>query len=125
MEQSLPNGFALSWLLTSLRGGKYKLRTLWTLRDSPQRYGSIRRSLEEGCPGQAITQRVLSRELKELAARGLVRRRESSGDPLRVDYALTDLGASMMPIIISIIAWGHTGAHECALAASLEPVRQS
>jgi DNA-binding HxlR family transcriptional regulator len=94
-----------------IAGGKYKLRTLWTLRNGPRRYGEIRRSLVTGSQGKPITPRILSRELKELAARGLIERTEYPGVPPRVDYRLTELGRTLLPIIDAVIAWGFTGSH--------------
>jgi len=94
-----------------IAGGKYKLRTLWTLRNGPRRYGEIRRSLVTGCQGRPIMPRILSRELKDLAARGLVERTEYPGVPPRVDYRLTELGRTLLPIIDAVIAWGFSGSH--------------
>lgn len=94
-----------------IAGGKYKLRALWSLRNGPRRYGEIRRSLVTGCQGDPVTPRVLSRELKDLAARGLVERTEYPGVPPRVDYRLTELALTVLPIINAIIDWGFTGGH--------------
>ena len=65
-------------------GGKYKLRTLWTLICGPRRYGDIRRSLATACQGRPVSARVLSRELKELERRALIRRTQYPGKPLKV-----------------------------------------
>lgn len=94
-----------------IAGGKYKLRALWILRNGARRYGEIRRSLVTGCQGRPITPRILSRELKDLAARGLVERTEYPGVPPRVDYRLTELGRTLLPIVDAVIAWGFTGSH--------------
>jgi DNA-binding HxlR family transcriptional regulator len=94
-----------------IAGGKYKLRALWTLRNGPRRYGELRRSLVTGCQGDPVTPRVLSRELKDLAARRLIERTEYPGVPPRVDYRLTELGRGLLPIIDTINAWGFSGGH--------------
>ncbi len=104
-----------------IAGGKYKLRALWVLGRGVSRYGEIRRSLVVACQGKAVTPRILSRELKELAARGLVERTEWPGVPPKVEYALTDLGRSLLPIIDEIIRWGLAGSHEAILAAAVAP----
>ena len=93
-------------------GGRYKLRTLWTLTAGTRRYGEIRQSLVIACQGKPVTPRILSRELKELQRRGLIQRKEYRGVPPKVEYSLTDLGSRLIPVIDQIIAWGHTGAHE-------------
>jgi DNA-binding HxlR family transcriptional regulator len=89
-------------------GGKYKLRLLYALSAGPRRYGELRRSLVEATLGEAPTPRILSRELKDLAARGLVTRTEHPGVPPKVEYALTDLGESLQPLIREIGRWGVT-----------------
>jgi len=53
--------------------GKYKVRILWDLKDGARRYGEIRSGLLRGGDGSSeIAPRVLSRELKALAAAGLI-----------------------------------------------------
>src|SRR5689334_10353929 len=99
-------------------GGKYKLRTLWTLIDGPKRYGEIRQSLVVACQGKPVTPRILSRELKELQARKLITRKQYPVVPPKVEYTLTELGARLTPVIRHIIGWGLTGAHEDIIAAS-------
>jgi len=108
-----------------IAGGKYKLRSLWTLRNGARRYGEIRRSLVTGTQGKPVTPRILSRELKDLAARGLVQRTEYPGVPPRVDYRLTELGRTLLPIIDAIIAWGFTGAHVQILPEARPPSGQA
>jgi DNA-binding HxlR family transcriptional regulator len=110
-----------------IAGGKYKLRTLWVLLKGPRRYGEIRRSLVTACQGKAVTPRILSRELKELEQRGLVRRKQYPVVPPKVEYTLTELGLRLAPVIRQIIKWGHTGAHEASFgsraSAPLERVK--
>jgi DNA-binding HxlR family transcriptional regulator len=93
-------------------GGKYKLRILWALSQRPRRYGEIRRSLERGTLGKPVTPRVLSRELKELQARGLIHREQVCTVPLQVTYTLTERGRGLLPVLEAIVDWGLTGAHE-------------
>jgi DNA-binding HxlR family transcriptional regulator len=57
--------------------GKYKLRLLWDLQNGPRRYGELKSGLLRGTEEtKEIAQRVLSRELKALAASGLIARRD-------------------------------------------------
>ena len=87
--------------------GKYKVRILWDLKDGARRYGEIRSGLLRGGDGSAeIAPRVLSRELKALATAGLIDRRDYDTVPPKVDYRLTPMGRSFMPIIDSIRKWG-------------------
>jgi DNA-binding HxlR family transcriptional regulator len=87
--------------------GKYKTRILWDLKDAPQRYGEIRTGLLRGAAGSPeISPRVLSRELKALAAAGLVTRKDYGVVPPKVEYRLTRSGQSFIPIIAAIRKWG-------------------
>jgi DNA-binding HxlR family transcriptional regulator len=88
--------------------GKYKIRILWDLKDGARRYGEIRSGLLRGGDGSAeIAPRVLSRELKALAAFGLVQRKDYGTVPPKVDYRLTPAGRSFVPVIDAIRKWGH------------------
>jgi DNA-binding HxlR family transcriptional regulator len=93
-------------------GGKYKLRILWVLIKRPHRYGEIRASLLKGTLGKPVTPRVLSRELKELQQRGLIRRKQYDVVPPKVEYSLTEQGRGLQPVLEAIVDWGLTGAHE-------------
>jgi DNA-binding HxlR family transcriptional regulator len=87
--------------------GKYKIRILWDLKDGPRRYGEIRASLLSGAAAtKEIAPRVLSRELKALAAAGLIARKDYAVVPPKVEYRLTEAGASFAPIIATIREWG-------------------
>lgn len=86
--------------------GKYKLRILWELRGGTRRFGEIRRSLAFGTGGGAITARVLSRELKAMVELGLLIRKDHQTVPPHVDYALSPLGRSLLPVIETMHRWG-------------------
>lgn len=87
--------------------GKYKIRILWDLKDGPRRYGEIKHGLLTGNSGsKEITPRVLSRELKELTALGLIERRDYRTVPPKVEYSLSPEGQSMIPVISVIAKWG-------------------
>jgi DNA-binding HxlR family transcriptional regulator len=87
--------------------GKYKIRILWDLKDGPLRYGEIKSGLLRGAVGsQEIAPRVLSRELKALANIGLIDRKDYGVVPPKVDYRLTRMGQSFIPVISVIQKWG-------------------
>jgi len=87
--------------------GKYKLRIIWALQDGPRRYGEIKKGLLRDIEGsQESAPRVLSRELKTLAAFGLIKRTDYQVVPPKVEYSLTQLGQSLLPIITPMIEWG-------------------
>lgn len=87
--------------------GKYKLRILWDLKEGPRRYGEIRKQLLRGLPGtKAVTPRVLSGELKNLVKFGLLQRADLGGLPKSVEYGLSPLGKSLVPVISVMHKWG-------------------
>ncbi len=97
-------------------GGKYKMRILWELRDGSRRYGELRRSAIVAARGTPVTPRVLSRELKELHALGLINRKQYPVVPPKVEYSLTNFGKSLLPVIKQIVKWGLVGARKFAAA---------
>jgi DNA-binding HxlR family transcriptional regulator len=87
--------------------GKYKLRIIWALKHGPRRYGEIKKGLLRDISGsQQIAPRVLSRELKTLPAFGLIERTDYQVVPPKVEYSLTAVGQSLLPIIEPMIEWG-------------------
>ncbi len=91
-----------------IMNGKYKLRILWDLQDGPHRYGEIKKGLlrDRSDSQEKIAPRVLSRELKALAALDLIERTEYQVVPPKVEYTLTPLGRSLLPIIGQMVEWG-------------------
>lgn len=113
MGSTSPRDVAISKAKFSANGlpeiirAKYKLRILWNLQDGPMRFGEIRKRLSLGAVnGKVIAPRVLSRELKSLAELGMVHRKAYNVIPPRVEYRLTALGRSLLPIISKILEWG-------------------
>lgn len=56
----------------------------------------------------AATPRVVDMQLKELESYGIVCKKVHKGFPLHVDYSLTDMGKSLLPVIVSMDQWGAT-----------------
>jgi DNA-binding HxlR family transcriptional regulator len=97
--------------------GKYKLRIIWDLQGGPRRYGEIRSGLLRGASGSSeIAPRVLSRELKALAASGLVDRKDYGVVPPKVEYRLTRKGRSFVPVIAVIRDWGDKHLEQASAA---------
>ena len=72
-------------------GGKWKPHILLKIKDTPLRFGAIQEKLP------AISQKMLTRQLRALEADRLISRTEYPGMPLRVEYALTERGADRYP----------------------------
>lgn len=84
----------------SLIDGKWKCVILFQLRHGTLRFNEIRRRV----PG--VTQRMLTNQLRELEADGLIRRRVYAEVPPRVEYSLSPLGRSMEPVLVALKEWG-------------------
>lgn len=80
--------------------GKWKGVLLYHLQHGSLRFGELGRRLP------ALTQRVLTRQLREMEADGLILRTIHAQVPPRVDYSLTPLGQSLLPIINGLKEWG-------------------
>lgn len=83
----------------SLLSGKWKLEILWLLHQRLHRFGELRRAI----PG--ITQHMLTAQLRELEADGLVTRTVFAEVPPRVEYAITDKALGLGPTIAALMAW--------------------
>jgi DNA-binding HxlR family transcriptional regulator len=103
--------------------GKYKLRILWDLKGGPLRYGEVKSGLLRGVEGSPeISPRVLSRELKALAASGLITRKDHGVVPPKVEYRLTRVGRTLIPVIGEIRKWGGRHLREAGPSAAGERV---
>jgi DNA-binding HxlR family transcriptional regulator len=81
-------------------GGKWKIRILFSLLQSKKiRFGKLKKELK------TITQQMLSKQLKELEADGIVNRKVIQIMPPKVEYSLTEFGLSVMPILRSFSEW--------------------
>lgn len=84
----------------TLIGDKWKVLILRDLRGGTKRFGELRRSLS------GISQKVLTSNLRDMESSGLISREVFPEVPPRVEYALTDLGESMTPILDAMASWG-------------------
>jgi DNA-binding HxlR family transcriptional regulator len=80
--------------------GRWKLLILRDLIDGQQRFSDLQRSL------RGVSQKVLTAQLRELEADGVVQRTVHAQVPPRVDYALTRLGDELIPVLESLHAFG-------------------
>ncbi len=86
----------------SIIGGKWKPIVLNCLGDKTMRFGKLNQLMP------AISNKVLSKELKDLENLGLIERIEFDEIPSRVEYKLTDSGLSLMPILSEVANWGNS-----------------
>ncbi|NEX93139.1 helix-turn-helix domain-containing protein [Caulobacter sp. 17J65-9] len=93
-----------------LIGGKWKGVILYHLQDGRLRFNELRRKLG------AITQRMLTKQLRELEEAGLVIRTVYAEVPPRVEYRLSPAGESLAPVIAALKAWGQAHISDGKLA---------
>lgn len=81
--------------------GKWKMHILfWLWKNPVLRYGELKKSMGK------VTDKMLSSQLKELEKDGIILRKEYPQIPPKVEYSLTPLGQSMMPILSALCKWG-------------------
>jgi DNA-binding HxlR family transcriptional regulator len=83
-----------------LIGNKWKLLILRNLQQRPWRFNELRRSLE------GISQKVLTDSLRSMEEDGIITRTVYPEVPPRVEYALSEMGESMGPILTAMREWG-------------------
>ncbi|SFU21269.1 helix-turn-helix domain-containing protein [Mesorhizobium sp. YR577] len=98
--------------------GKWKSIVLFHLLSGTLRFNEIRRHIAN------VTPRMLTNQLRELEADGLIARKIYAQVPPKVEYSLSPLGRSMEPILLALKDWGdenidlygkpHTRQNACA-----------
>lgn len=86
---------------------------LVALAEQPKRYGELHQTV------QGISQKMLTQSLRLLERDGLVTRTVTASVPVRVDYAITPLGRSLVPVMAAIKEWAEYHVDE-VLAARRE-----
>ena len=81
-------------------GGKYKALILWHLVDGTRRFGELRKLIPQA------TQKMLTQQLRELESDNLISREVFPVVPPKVEYSLTNLGASLKPVLDAMRDWG-------------------
>ena len=81
-------------------GGKWKPIILFLISKGANRVGILQRGIE------GISKQMLTKQLRELEADGILERKIYAEIPPRVEYFITDLGASLMSIIVTMKNWG-------------------
>ncbi len=87
-----------------LIGGKWKAVILFRLMEGTKRFNELRRLMPN------VTQRMLTNQLRELEADGIVHREVYPQVPPKVEYSLTSLGETLSPLLLTLKDWGETHA---------------
>ena len=92
--------FHIFHIFQNILSGKWKITILWYISEYEiQRFGELRRRLGD------ITQSTLTKQLRELEQDGFISRYVYQEVPPKVEYSLTDLGKSFVPILQDMKKW--------------------
>ncbi len=103
--ETAPKKYRYSWGIEAtldVIGGKWKPLVIYQLKDGTLRFSQILNRVQP-----RITQRMLTKELRELENDGLVTRKVYPQVPPKVEYSLTETGQSLMPILDQLCDWGY------------------
>jgi DNA-binding HxlR family transcriptional regulator len=82
-------------------GGRWKVPILWHLLGGTLRFSELKRALPQ------ITQKMLTQQLRELERDGVVQRKVYPQVPPKVEYSVTERGASLKPVVEAMCRWAH------------------
>lgn len=101
-------------------GGTWKVPILFHLARAggPLRFSALRRVLV------GVSQKVLTQQLRELEGAGAVSRKVFAEVPPRVEYDLTDLGRSLLPVVNAMVDWGKAHVRQAAACSTEAPARR-
>jgi DNA-binding HxlR family transcriptional regulator len=85
---------------------KWVTLVLTALADGPQRYSDLARRIA------GVSQKMLTQTLRQLERDGLVTRTITPSVPVRVDYELTPLGETILPVVVAIKQWSEAHISE-------------
>ena len=83
-----------------LIGGKYKALILWHLSEKTLRFSELNKLIP------TATAKMLTQQLRELESNNLLNREVFPVIPPKVEYSLTELGRSFMPVLVAMRDWG-------------------
>ena len=83
-----------------LIGDKWKVLILRDLMSGTKRFGELKKSIGH------VSQKVLTAQLRDMEAKGLVSRKVYAEVPPRVEYSLTETGESLRPVLDAMNVWG-------------------
>lgn len=83
-----------------LIGGKYKALILWHLSEGTLRFSELKKAVSNATP------KMLTQQLRELEEQELITRKVYPVIPPKVEYSLTELGKSLMPVLVAMRDWG-------------------
>ena len=106
-----------------LIGGKYKALILWHLSEGKLRFSELHKAITSATP------KMLTQQLRELESQALIHREVFPVVPPKVEYSLTELGRSLLPILVAMRDWGadymrSKNLETCCFMMSKDPLSQ-
>jgi DNA-binding HxlR family transcriptional regulator len=98
----------------SLINGKWKPTILWLLTDRKHRFSEFQAAIP------AVAHKVLSQQLRQLEADGVIRRSVRDTPSIRVEYELTQFGRTLRPALNALASWGK--AHHRAMGVEISMI---
>lgn len=99
----------------TLISNRWKVLILWDLLDGVKRFGELKNLLG------GVSQKVLTANLRQMEEAGLLTRTAYAEVPPRVEYALTETGRSLRPVLEAMLEWGTRYKAGTAAAAGPTP----
>ncbi|WP_299080347.1 helix-turn-helix domain-containing protein [uncultured Fretibacterium sp.] len=99
----------------TLISNRWKVLILWDLLDGVKRFGELKNLLG------GVSQKVLTANLRQMEEAGLLTRTAYAEVPPRVEYALTETGRSLRPVLEAMLEWGTRYRAGTAAAAGPTP----
>lgn len=112
MQQGVPEEHCRIDALISAISGRWKLLIVYWLSLGKCRFNQLQRNLG------GITHRTLARQLTELQDTGFVARKDFKTIPPHVEYSLTPLGESLIPLLIQMHQWAEENGDKLPAAKS-------
>ena len=97
----------------SVIGGKYKAIILWHLIDNTLRFSELRRFLPQATP------KMLTQQLRELEADGMIHREVYPVVPPKTEYSLTEYGQTLIPVVQALSVWGREHMSDRLIAKNI------
>lgn len=86
--------------------GRWKIFIVHYLLDGTMRFAELQRTINARNTRGSITPKMLTQELREMEADGLIHREVYPQVPPKVEYSLTPLGRNLQPVVEAMNAWG-------------------
>ena len=93
--------------------GKWQIAILWNLAQKSMRFGELKKQVV------GVTDKMLMKELQFFEKKEIVYRKKFGEAPIRVEYSLTPLGRSLLPVINQIVDWGYAHLQDAKVSKGL------